>query len=333
MHNNDPVPRRGFVALAGGGALAAAGLRPGAARAQQQQEWPNRTITLIAPYPPGGTTDLSARPVAQKLTEILGQSVVVENRAGAGGSIGAALVARAAPDGYTLMLFPTAILTISPHIMNLPYDPATAFTPVSMVSVAYGVVAAHPSVPFRDVAGLIAYAKANPGRLRFGSAGNGTITQLSGELFADATGIRIEHVPYRGSAPSLTDLLANRVQLLFDSVAIPAIREGRAIALATNAPTRNPQLPDVPTMRELGLEHAEAIPWFGIAAPAGLPAPVLAKLTSGLQQALASPDVARAMEPMGLTPTFEAGEAFAERVRRERERYGEVVRRIGARAQ
>lgn len=326
--------RRSLAALTGGGALAvAAGLGPIGAQAQQEQNWPTRTITLIAPYPPGGTTDLSARPVAQKLTEILGQTVVVENRAGAGGSIGAALVARAAPDGYTLMLFPTAILTISPHIMNLPYDPATAFTPVSMVSVAYGVVAAHPSVPFRDAAGLIAYAKAHPGQLRFGSAGNGTITQLSGELFADATGIRIEHVPYRGSAPSLTDLLANRVQLLFDPVAIPAIREGRAIALATNAPARNPQLPDVPTMRELGLERAEAIPWFGIAAPAGLPRPILARLTAALERALASPDVARAMEPMGLTPTFEAGETFADRVRRERERYGALVRRIGARAQ
>jgi tripartite-type tricarboxylate transporter receptor subunit TctC len=332
MTHDKPVGRRTLAALAGSGALAAAGLGPVAARAQQQPGWPTRTITLVAPYPPGGTTDLSARPVAQKLTEILGQTVVVENRPGAGGSIGAAHVARSAPDGYTLLLFPTAILTISPHIMSLPYDPAKDLMPVAMVSVAYGVVAAHPSVPFRDVQGLIAYARANPGRLRFGSAGNGTITQLSGELFADATGIQIEHVPYRGSAPSLTDLLANRVQLLFDSIAIPAIREGRLIALATNAPTRNPLLPDVPTMRELGLERAEAIPWFGIAAPAGLPQPVLARLTSALEQALAAPEVARTMEPMGLTPTFEAGEAFAERVRRERERWGDLVRRIGVRA-
>ncbi|MBW8268381.1 Bug family tripartite tricarboxylate transporter substrate binding protein [Caldovatus aquaticus] len=329
MHTT-PVPRRALAALAAG--ALAGGLRPAAVRAQEQN-WPTRTITLIAPYPPGGTTDLSARPLAQKLSELLGQSVVVENRAGAGGSIGAAAVARAAPDGYTLLLFPTAIMTISPHIMTLPYDPATAFTPVAMVSVAYGIVAAHPSVPFRDVAGLIAYAKAHPGQLRFGSAGNGTITQLSGELFADATGIRIEHVPYRGSAPSLTDLLANRVQLLFDPVAIPAIREGQLIALATNAPARNPQLPDVPTLRELGLERAEAIPWFGLAAPAGLPQPILARLTAAVERALAAPEVARAMEPMGLTPAFEAGAAFAERIRRERERYGALVRRIGARAQ
>ncbi|WP_135470562.1 Bug family tripartite tricarboxylate transporter substrate binding protein [Crenalkalicoccus roseus] len=297
-----------------------------------QPAWPNRPITLVVPYPPGGTTDLAARPVAPKLAERLGQSVVIENRAGAGGSIGADAVARARPDGHTLLAFPTAVLTISPHVMDLPYDPATAFAPVAMTAIAYGIVVAHPSVPFRDVAGLVEYAKAHPGQLRFGSAGNGTITQLSGEMFAEATGIRLEHVPYRGSAPSLTDLLAGRVQLLFDPVAIPAVREGRLIALATNAETRNPQLPEVPTLRELGLQRAEATPWFGIAAPAGVPAPVIARLVEALGAVLALPEVAATMAPMGMTPRFEAGEAFAERIRRERATYGEVVRRVGVRA-
>jgi tripartite-type tricarboxylate transporter receptor subunit TctC len=270
--------------------------------------------------------------VAPKLSEILGQSVVIENRAGAGGSIGAEVVARARPDGYVLLAFPTAVLTISPHIMNLPYDPATAFTPVSMSTVAHGVIAAHPSLPFRDVAGLVAYAKAHPGQLRFGSAGNGTITQLSGEMFAESTGIRLEHVPYRGSAPSLTDLLGGRVQLLFDSVAIPAIQDGRLVAIATIAETRNPQLPAVPTLREMGLRQAEALPWFGIAGPAGLPLPILSRLTAALGMVLAMPEVARTMAPMGLTPSFEAGEAFADRIRRERDMYGAVVRRTGARS-
>jgi tripartite-type tricarboxylate transporter receptor subunit TctC len=318
------VGRRGLVVLAVTPALAASRL------AQAQQDWPARPITMVVPYPPGGTTDLAARPVAPKLGEILGQPVVIENRAGAGGSIGAEVFARARPDGHMLLAFPTAVLTISPHIMTLPYDPATAFTPISMTAVAYGVIAAHPSLPFRDVAGLVAYAKAYPGQLRFGSAGNGTITQLSGEMFAEATGIRLEHVPYRGSAPSLTDLLAGRVQLLFDPVALPAIQEGRLVAIATIAETRNPQLPDTQTLREVGLRQAEALPWFGIAAPAGLPRSILDQLTAAVKSALATPEAALAMAPMGLMPMFEAGHAFATRIRQEREMYGAVVRRIGA---
>jgi tripartite-type tricarboxylate transporter receptor subunit TctC len=223
-------------------------------------------------------------------------------------------------------------MTISPHIMTLPYDPATAFTQVTMTAVAHGVVAAHPSLPFKDAAGLIAYAKARPGELRFGSAGNGTITQLSGEMFADAAGIKLEHVPYRGSAPSMTDLLAGRVQLLFDPVAIPAIREGRINAIATIGETRNPLLPEIPTVIELGLPKALAIPWFGLAAPAGLPAPILAKLTEAMRAALAGPEVATAMTAMAMVPTFEAGEAFNARIARERAVYGEVVKRVGATA-
>lgn len=319
------IPRRRLVVLAAVPALAMPGIVRG------QQDWPRRPVTMVVPYPPGGTTDLAARPVAQKLTSILGQSVIIENRAGAGGSIGADIVARSQPDGHMLLAFPTAVLTISQHIMDLPYDPAKVFTPICMTALAYGIVAAHPSLPFQDVAGLVAYAKAHPGELRFGSAGNGTITQLSGELFADAAGIRLEHVPYRGSAPSLTDLLANRVQLLFDPVAIPAIRDGRLTAIATNAEARNPQLPGVPTLREAGLRKAEAVPWFGIAAPAGVPPGVVARLVAAVDQVLAMPDVAEAMAPMGMTPSFEAGEVFADRLRCERAMYGDVVRRIGPR--
>jgi tripartite-type tricarboxylate transporter receptor subunit TctC len=317
--------RRELLALAAAPALAA----PRLGFAQQE---PGRALTMIVPYPPGGTSDLAVRPLVPRLSELLGQPVVIENRAGAGGSIGAEVVARARPDGATLLAFPTAVLTISPHVMSLPYDPATAFTPVSMSAVAYGVIAAHPALPFRDIAGLVAHAKTRPGELRFGSAGNGTITQLSGEMFAEATGIRLEHVPYRGSAPSLTDLLGGRIQLLFDSVAIPAIQEGRLVAIATIAETRNPHLPDTPTLREAGLPQAEALPWFGIAAPAGIARPVLDRLTAALRTALATPDVTRAMAAMGMVPQFESGETFASRIHREREMYGAVVRRIGTRA-
>jgi len=315
-----PLRRRLLPALAG--TLAA----PRLTRAQAA--WPNRPITMVAPYPPGGTTDLSIRPIAEPLGRILGQPIVIENRAGAGGTIGAHYVAQAR-DGHTFLAFPCAVMVIAQHVMNLPFDPATAFVPVAMTSFAYGVIAANPAVPFRDIAGLIAHAKANPGALRFGSAGNGTITQLSGELFAEQTGIRLEHVPYRGSAPSLTDLLAGRVQLLFDAVALPAIRDGRAIALATLAERRNPDLPDVPTLAEAGHPRALAVPWYGVMAPAGTPTEVVDRLASAIGESLERPEAATGMRLMSMAPSFERGEVFANRLAREREMYGGLVRRIG----
>jgi tripartite-type tricarboxylate transporter receptor subunit TctC len=296
-------------------------------------DWPTRPVTLLVPYPPGGPSDVSARPLLEPLSRLLGQPVVIENRAGAGGSIGAQAVAQSR-DGHTVMVFPTAVLTISPHVMaQLPYDPATAFIPVARITLGYSVIASHPSLPFRDAAGLIAYGKANPGQLRFGSAGPGTITQLTGELFGDVTGIRLEHVPYRGSAPSLTDALAGRVQLLFDSVTVPAVNDGKLIGIATIGENRNPSLPNVPTLAEIGLERALAIPWYGVAAPASMPPAAVARLTEALRQVTAMPEVASAMAPAGIVPAFEGGSVFAERVRREREMYGALARRIGIQPQ
>ena len=319
------ITRRSF------GAMVASGLSlPYLARAS---DWPTRPLTLLVPYPPGGPSDVSARPLMEPLSRILGQPVVIENRAGAGGSIGAQAVAQSR-DGHTVMIFPTAVLTISPHVMaQLPYDPATAFIPVARITLGYSVIASHPSLPFRDATGLIAYGKANPGQLRFGSAGPGTITQLTGELFGDVTGIKLEHIPYRGSAPSLTDALAGRVQLLFDSVAVPAVNDGKLIGIATIGENRNPSLPNVPTLGEIGLERALAIPWYGVAAPASMPTAAVARLTEALQQVTAMPAVAEAMAPAGLVPAFEGGSVFAERVRREREMYGALARRIGIQPQ
>ncbi len=299
----------------------------------QGERYPNRTVTFVVPYPPGGSSDNAARPVAQKLGEALGQPVVIENRGGAGGSVGAALDAQAKPDGHTLLVFPTAVLTISPHMMALPYDPARAFAPVSMLAFGDAVVAMHPSVPARTVPELVAHAKASPAPLRFGSAGNGTITQMTGELFAEAAGIRLEHVPYRGSAPALTDLLAGRVQLQFDPVAIPAVKDGRLVGLAMAGDRRSTELPDLPTLKELGLGGDGGAQFHGLAAPAGLPAEAMERLTAALRQVLAMPEVARAMAPVGLRPHFEAGEAFAERLRRDRELFGAAVRRTGAKSE
>jgi tripartite-type tricarboxylate transporter receptor subunit TctC len=301
--------------------------------AQHGERYPNRTITFVVPYPPGGSSDNVARPVAAKLSEVLGQPVVIENRGGAGGSVGAAAVAQAKPDGYTLLVFPTAVLTISPHMMALPYDAARAFTPVSMLAFGDAVVAMHPSVPARSVSELIAHAKASPTPLRFGSAGNRTITQMTGELFAEAAGIRLEHVPYRGSAPALTDLLAGRVQLQFDPVAMPAIKDGRLVGLAVVGDRRSAELPELPTLKELGVGGEAGLSFFGLAGPAGLPPEVVDRLAAALRQVLAAPEVAKAMAPVGLRPNFEAGEVFAERLRRDRELFGAAVRRTGAKSE
>jgi tripartite-type tricarboxylate transporter receptor subunit TctC len=303
------------------------------ALARAQGGYPNRAITLIVPYPPGGSTDNVARPVAIKLAELLGQNVVIENRGGAGGSIGAAAVAQARPDGYTLLAWPTAVLTISPHMMRLPYDPQKDFTPITMLCLSDGVVAMHPRVPVRDIRGLVAYAKANPGTLRFSSAGNGTITQMTGEIFANAAGIQLEHVPYRGSAPALTAVMAGDVELQFDPVAIPAVKDGRLIGLAATGEGRSSELPDLPTLRELGLYGEGGLSFHALAGPAGLPPEVVARLNTALERVLAMPEVARALAPVGLRPHFEAGEVFARRIAQDRAIFGEAVRRTGARVE
>jgi tripartite-type tricarboxylate transporter receptor subunit TctC len=202
-----------------------------------------------------------------------------------------------------------------------------------MLAFGDAVVAMHPSVPARSVPELIAHAKASPAPLRFGSAGNGTITQMTGELFAEAAGIRLEHVPYRGSAPALTDLLAGRVQLQFDPVAMPAIKDGRLTGLAVVGDRRSAELPEVPTLKELGVGGEAGLSFFGLAGPAGLPPEAVERLAAALRQVLAAPEVAKAMAPVGLRPNFEAGEVFAERLRRDRELFGAAVRRTGAKSE
>ncbi|MCS6892369.1 MAG: tripartite tricarboxylate transporter substrate binding protein [Rhodovarius sp.] len=310
--------------------LAALGLcLPAASRAQGP--WPLRPITLIVPFPPGGSADAVARALQAPLAALLGQPVVIENRGGAGGAIGTAAVAQARADGHLLLLFPTAIMTISPHLVRLPYDPARDLAPVAMVATSDGVMAMHPRLPPRDMDSFLAYARARPGQLRFGSAGPGTLTQLTGEIFAHAAGIRLEHVPYRGSAQALTALLAGEIELQFDPVAVPAVQEGRLVGLATTGEERSLQLPHLPTLRELGLwpPGDGGLSFFGIAGPAGLPAEVIEHLASALREVLARPEVARVLHPLGLRPRFEAGEAFAHRIAADRALFGEVVRRTG----
>ena len=315
------IPRRAILAA------------PLAAPALAQPAWPQRAVTLLAPYPPGGSTDNFARPLAPEWSRILGQNVVIENRGGAGGTIGAEAVSRARPDGYTLLLFPTAIFTISPQMMRLPYDPDRAFLPIARVAISEAFVVIHPSVPARDARTLIEYARRNPGQIRFSSAGNATITQLQCEIFGDAAGIQLEHVPYRGSGPGITDLYAGRVQMACDPAAVPGIRDNRVIPIATFGDARHPDFPDVPTLMELGLTDRGGMSWFGVAAPAGTPPEVAARIAATLEEALRSEQVARAMALTGIRPAFETGEAFLRRIQNDRAAFGPIIQRTGARVE
>lgn len=313
---------RRALPLIGAGLLA----RPALA----QPAWPQRPVVLVVPYPPGGSTDNVARPLMQEWSRIIGETIVIENRGGAGGTIGAEFVSRARPDGYTLLLFPTAVFTISPTMMRPPYDVDRDFTPIARVAASDAFIVTNPSVPARTIQELVAYAKAHPGQVRFGSAGNGTITQLQCEIFGEQAGVRLEHVPYRGSGLSVNDLVAGHIQMICDPAALPMVRDGRLRALASFGDQRHPEFPDVPTLMEVGLADRGAMSWFGIAAPAGTPPAVRARIAATLEEALKSEQVARGLAIGGLRPAFETGEAFANRITRDRAIFADVIRRTGA---
>ncbi len=326
---------RSIAAFACANVLAIASLAGlGAAHAQP---YPNKPIKWIVPFPPGGPTDTFSRPVAQKLSEILGQPVVVENVPGAGASIGMERVARSAPDGYTIGLATTGTHAINPHLYGarLPHDTSRDFTPLTLAVRYVNVLVVNPKLNINSMAELIAYAKANPGKVNFGSAGNGSSNHLSGEALKLVTGAPMQHVPYRGSAPALADVMAGNITFMFDILvtAMPASNSGRVKALAVTSDRRSPYAAEIPTMAESGIKgfsEAGSDLWFGIVGPAGIPKPVVKKLNEALIQAMRSTQVRERVAAQGFELWTSTPEDFAAVIRADRDKWGKIVSSSGA---
>jgi tripartite-type tricarboxylate transporter receptor subunit TctC len=297
------------------------------------QAYPNHTIRLVVPFPAGGTTDILARDVAKKLTDAMGQPVVVDNRPGAGGNIGADLVAKSPPDGYTLLMGTVGTHAINPSLYaKMPYDHVKDFLPVVLVAGVPNVLVVNPSVPINSVADLIKLAKAKPGSINFASSGSGTSIHLSGELFKTMAGVDMTHVPYKGSSPALTDLMGGQVQIMFDNLpsSLALIKAGKLRAVAVTSLKRAPALPDVPTIAESGLPGFEASSWFGVLAPAGTPAPIVARLNAEVNKWLQSPEGKEQLLAQGAEVAGGSPEQFVAHIRAETDKWAKVVKASGA---
>jgi tripartite-type tricarboxylate transporter receptor subunit TctC len=304
------------------------------APAHAQSDYPNKPIRMIIGFPPGGSTDIIGRVVATKLGDRLGQKVVVENRAGAGGTIGADAAAKAAPDGYTLTIGTTSTHAVAPGVYTkLSYDPIKSFSPISLVAITPYLLVVNPKVEAQNLKEFVALAKREPGKMNFASAGNGSTTHLSMEMLKGAAGIDLQHVPYKGNAQADLALIGNEVQALFGSM--PALlqnaKAGKVRALAVGTAQRSPALPEVPTVAELGYPGFEATLWLGVFAPAGTPKPIIDRLNKTLLEIVATEDFKALMERNGADPISNSPEQFASMLRAELERYGKVVKTLGLR--
>ncbi|MBR1152768.1 tripartite tricarboxylate transporter substrate binding protein [Bradyrhizobium sp. JYMT SZCCT0428] len=297
------------------------------------QDYPSRPVKIVVPFPAGGSNDIIARIVAQKLGERTGQTFLIENRAGAGGNIGADAVATSEPDGHTLLLTAPPPLTINAALYKtLPYDPAKAFAPVALVASVPIVLMVHPSVEARNVGELVALAKAKPGTINFGSSGNGSTNHLAGELLKSMTGISIVHLSYRGAAPAMNDLIAGHIPMMFDNIpaVLPQVQAKTIKAIAVAGAKRASALPDVPTVAESGVPGFEASAWFGLVAPAKTPAPVLAKLESEVDAILTMPDVQKRFTELGAEPGAVSGAAFGQFLAEETAKWTKIIQSSGA---
>ena len=324
-----PIRRRSLVAFAAA-ALAARSLRA-------QGAWPTRTVRIVVPFAPGGTTDILARALAPELAKAFGQGVIVDNRAGAGGNLGADIVAKSPPDGYTLVMGTVGTQAINPSLYpKMPYDAAKDFAPVTLVAGVPNVLVMNPAkakaAGITDVRSLIAYARANPGKLNMASSGNGTSIHRAGELFKSMTGTYMVHFPYKGSGPALLDLVGGTMDLMFDNLpsALPHVKAGKLVALAVTSSERSAALPDVPTVAEAGVKGFEATSWFGLLAPAGTPADIVQRIQQESAKALASPALRERLLSQGAIPGGMPPAEFGRFIATETKKWAAVVKSSGA---
>lgn len=299
-----------------------------AAPGQAASDFPNRPVSVLVPFSPGGGTDISARLLATKLSQTTGQSFIVENRPGAAGQIAADAVARARPDGYTLLFANSGMLAINPWLYKLTSDPEKAFAPVSMFSDLPFVLVVSPNVKARTVAELIAQAKAEPSTLTFASSGSGGAPHLAGEIFQEAAGVQLMHVPYKGGGPAMTDLMAGHVDMLFASVLETGshVKSGKLRALAVTGAQRSPTLPDVPTLDELGLKNAQTQSWTAVLAPAGNSKEVVEKLAAWVREAADAPDVRETLQAQGAVAHGSTPQDLSRIAGEDRARYGDIIK-------
>jgi tripartite-type tricarboxylate transporter receptor subunit TctC len=291
------------------------------------QTYPSKPVRIIAPFAPGGGTDFIARLIAQKLTERIGQQVIVENKPGAGGNLGAEFAVKSPPDGYTLLLI-AGSYTVNPSLYRLSFDPVNDISPIVQLSQGPFVVAVHPSVPAKTLKELIDYARREPDKLSYASAGSGSITHLASELFMQMANIRVVHVPYKGTGPALNDTIAGNTQLIFGSVAttLQFIKSGRLRGLAVTTPQRIPAAPDLPTVAEAGVPGYEVVLWHGLVGPKGLPSAVVERINQAANDALKSKDVADLLATDGVAPAGGAPETFRALIKADIERWSKVVK-------
>ncbi len=314
--------RRQFLGLAG--AALAVGVSPQAR--SQTQGWPNKPVKLILPYAPGGATDLIGRPWADRLSQAFGQQFVIENRGGAGGMIGTEAAAKAAPDGYTFLLTPNATLSVLPNMRQTPYDPVKSFDPVARVGDLVCGFVIHPAVGPKNFKEMIDYAKANPGKLAYGSAGLGTSTHLRIEMLKYRAGVDILHVPYRGSADALNDLLPNTVQMMNEINVIPHVKAGKLILLDINYSERHPDFPDVPTLTELGYPNSDVPIWYSIQAPAGTPKEIVTALNAKVVEIAKTAEMKEKMRSINVIVPIQTPEEMSKHLVEDIARNNEVIK-------
>src|SRR6266850_4874053 len=297
------------------------------------QEYPSKPVRMVVGFPPGGGTDVVVRIIAPRLSELLGQPVVIDNRPGATGTVAAGQVAKAVPDGYTIMMGHVSVNAIAPSLFaNLPYDVSKDFAPIALAAAVPHLVVVHPSVPATTLKELVAYIKAQPGKLTFPSAGNGSMPHLAGEVFQSLAGVKLVHVPYKGSGQSMQDLLGGQHLVAFDTMpaSAPHVRSGKLRALAVSSASRLPAFPDIPTAEEAGLPGYQITTWYGVFAPAGTPAAIVRRLHAETVKAMQSPETRSKLEGIGADGTVSRSpEEFAALVRAETARYARIVKSIG----